>query len=316
MCVRMLNPQLEEYVIDTAAGSCGFTVHTIFHVWGSQFTAQGPDRWQSEYASERVYGIDFDARSVKIAKALNLIAGDGRTNVYRANSLDPRNWPEDVKVGLRDRIRHFPGEPTQGEFNQRNYRFFDFDILMTNPPFAGEIRDSRILHQYDLARKNGAKWQSSVGRDILFIERNLEFLRPGGRMCIVLPQGRLNNVTDAYIRRFIARHARILAVVGLHPDTFKPHAGTKTSVLFLRKWNEDAGTGPLCPRVDDYPVFFATSQNGGKDSSGEYIFKMGPDGQPLVDGHGHMLVHHDLAQIAADFSEFAHVEHLSFRGEG
>jgi type I restriction enzyme M protein len=42
MCVKMLNPTVDEYMIDTAAGSCGFTVHSIFHVWGSQFSARGP----------------------------------------------------------------------------------------------------------------------------------------------------------------------------------------------------------------------------------------------------------------------------------
>ena len=102
MAVKMLNPSIDEYVIDTAAGSCGFTVHTIFHVWGNEFTADGPAPWQAEYAREKVYAIDFDPRSIKIAKALNLIAGDGRTNVYRANTLDPRSWSDEVKVGLRD----------------------------------------------------------------------------------------------------------------------------------------------------------------------------------------------------------------------
>jgi hypothetical protein len=56
---------------------------------GEQLTAEGPNQWQREYASTHVYGLDFDPRAVKIAKALNLIAGDGRTNVYRANSLAP-----------------------------------------------------------------------------------------------------------------------------------------------------------------------------------------------------------------------------------
>lgn len=73
--------------------------------------------------------------------------------------------------------------------------YFDFDVLLTNPPFAGDIRDSRILHQFDLAKKANGKWQNKVGRDVLFIQRNLEFLKPGGRMAIVLPQGRLNNVS-------------------------------------------------------------------------------------------------------------------------
>ena len=80
--------------------------------------------------------------------------------------------------------------------------------------------------------------------DILFIERNLNFLKAGGRMAIVLPQGRFNNSSDRYIRDFIAEHCRILAVVGLHGNTFKPHTGTKTSVLFVQKWDDR-----LCPRT-------------------------------------------------------------------
>lgn len=299
MCVKMLNPTIDEYVIDTAAGSCGFTVHTIFHVWGNEFTANGPAAWQAEYAREKVYAIDFDARSIKIAKALNLIAGDGKTNVYRANTLDPRSWSDEVKVGLRDRLQRFPDDPQRDRWNQENFRYFNFDVLLTNPPFAGDIKDSRILHQYDLARKANGKWQTKVGRDILFIERNLEFLRPGGRMAIVLPQGRLNNATDKAIRDFIADRARILAVVGLHGNTFKPHTGTKTSVLFLQKWNDDPNAPPAlrCPRVDDYPIFFATSQRGGKDSSGEYVYLTDANGRRLYDLHGHPMVDHDLFNL-------------------
>jgi len=312
MCVEMLNPEIGESMIDTAAGSCGFTVHTIFHVWGNEFTAEGPKKWQSDYAAEKVYGIDFDARSVKIAKALNLIAGDGRTNVYRANTLDPRHWSEEIRVALKPFLRRFPDSPTDDQENQKSFRYFNFDVLMTNPPFAGDIKDTRLLHQYDLAKKPNGKWQSNVGRDILFIERNLEFLKPGGRMCIVLPQGRFNNTTDAYIRDFIAEKARILAVVGLHGNTFKPHTGTKTSILFLQKWNDDPKVGPLCPHVKDYRIFFATSQNGGKDNSGDYIYKKGKDGQPLLDKHGHMIVQHDLDEITEGFIQFAYEEELSF----
>ena len=297
MAVRMLNPTPDEFVIDTAAGSCGFTVHSIFHVWGNEFTANGPAPWQAEYAREKVFAIDFDPRSIKIAKALNLIAGDGRTNVYRANTLDPRGWSEEVRVGLKDRLMKYPDDPEQQAWNEKQFRYFDFDVLLTNPPFAGDIKDSRILHQFDLARKPNGKWANKVGRDVLFIQRNLEFIRPGGRMAIVLPQGRLNNTTDKTIRDFVAEHARILAVVGLHGNTFKPHTGTKTSILFLQKWNEDAQAGPLCPKVNDYPIFFATSQAAGKDTSGEYVFLSDDRGNRLYDLHGHPMVDHDLFNL-------------------
>lgn len=149
-------------------------------------------------------------------------------------------------------------------------------MLLANPPFAGDIKESRILAKYELGKKPDGKWQNAVGCDILFIERNLDFLKPGGRMAVVLPQGRFNNASDKAIRDFIAEHCRILAVVGLHGNTFKPHTGTKTSVLFVQKWNDDPTAGQLCPKADDYNIFFATMRKPGKDNSGEKIFVRNP----------------------------------------
>ncbi|MEL1299419.1 HsdM family class I SAM-dependent methyltransferase, partial [Neisseria gonorrhoeae] len=111
---------------------------------------------------------------------------------------------------------------------QTDYRNFGFDVLMANPPFAGDIKQSDMLSPYDLAHKKDGKLERAVARDLLFIERNLDFLKPGGRMAVVLPQGRFNNSSDQMLRTFIMERCRILAVVGLHPNTFKPHTGTKT----------------------------------------------------------------------------------------
>ena len=139
-------------------------------------------------------------------------------------------------------------------------------------------------------------------------------------MAIVLPQGRFNNATDKFIREYIAERCRILAVVGLHPNTFKPHTGTKTSVLFVQKWNDDVARGPLCKRKDDYPIFFATMREPSKDTSGDKIYRQAADGSPLLDDHGHLIVRHDLFNhegktedgIAEAFIEFAKKEGLSF----
>jgi type I restriction enzyme M protein len=136
----------------------------------------------------------------------------------------------------------------------------------------------------------------------------------------VLPQGRFNNSSDQRVRRYIAERCRILAVVGLDGNTFKPHTGTKTSVLFVQKWNDDPTAGPLCPRVDDYNIFFATQRVPAKDTSGEKIIATDAEGGPLRDSHGHDIVRHDLFNvdgmtgdgIAEAFVEFARKEKLSF----
>jgi len=238
MVVKMLNPKVSEFVIDPACGSAGFLLHSVMWVSGGMISGKPLPESARNFAQTKIYGIDFAQKAVKIAKAINLIVGDGKSHVYKDNSLAPHTWEDETKSGLRGRLLRFPNDPEKDRENQSNFLFFDFDVLMTNPPFAGTVKERDILRLYKLAERNG-RWVNKIGRHILFLERSLQFIRPGGRMAIVLPQGLLNNTNAEYIRRFIIDEARILAVVGLHVNTFKPHTGTKTSVLFLRKYTDE-----------------------------------------------------------------------------
>lgn len=376
MCVKMLNPKANEKMIDTAAGSCGFPVHTIFHVWENilkskglshshLFTLEEKPAECTDYVQDNVFAIDFDEKAVRVARTLNLIAGDGQTNVMHLNTLDYERWDETIKdENWSDTYSEGWKKLKKLRTDKHSNRDFNFDIIMANPPFAGDVKESRILAKYDLSRsatlekvnvnnvlsgckvvigeptfpealnnnvetvyqmsdgtfrKTKLKQASKMSRDILFVERNLDFLKPGGRMAIVLPQGRFNNSSDKSLREYIADRCRILAVVGLHSNVFKPHTGTKTSVLFVQKWDD-----VLCPKVDDYNIFFATMQEPSKDNSGDKIYRNTTDADgnniPLLDSHGHLIVKHDLFNhdgltedgIAEAFAEFAKKEHLSF----
>lgn len=326
MCVKMMNPKENEKMIDTACGSSGFPVHTIFHVWRQMakdrnlkvsdlFSLDQKPYEFTEYVKDNIFGIDFDEKAVRVARTLNLIAGDGHTNVLHLNTLDYDRWDETTSQEDWQRT-YFEGFNRLRDLRkEKSYKEFNFDIIMANPPFAGDVKETRILGKYELGKNSQGKMQNKVGRDILFIERNLDFLKPGGRMAIVLPQGRFNNSSDKYIRDFIAERCRILAVVGLHGNTFKPHTGTKTSVLFVQKWDDE-----LCPKKDDYPIFFATQQKKGKDNSGDKIYVKQSDGSNVLDSHGHLVVEHDLYNhenitgdgIAEAFAEFAKKEGVSF----
>lgn len=275
MCVKMLNPKKNEFVIDTACGSGGFLIHTMKYVNPKSF---------SEYASRHLYGIDFDERSSKISKAMMLIAGDGKSHIFKENSLDSSSWGNNIKSNFENE-----------KLSDENFKYFNFDILLANPPFAGEVNDERLLKQYPNVVKEK---QTKISRHLLFIERNLNFVKDGGRLALVLPQGVFNNTSEKYIRDFLADKARILAVIGLDVNTFKPHTGTKTSVIFLQKWDKEK-----CPRVADYPIFFAVSEKSGKDNSGEYIYKE-------VDGK--RLLQHDLDEIADEFVKWAKEEGMGF----
>jgi len=323
MIVYMMNPKPNEYVIDTASGSCGFTVHTLFNVWNKlknqgkanfhNFSNQRLTSEQIEYTS-KVFGIDFDEKAVRVAKTLNMIAGDGKTNVIHLNSLDFTRWNEKIKD--REWMRKY-GEGYYRlldlAVNRDEPKEFNFDIVLTNPPFAGDIKDNRLLAQYEIAYKENGKRVSKISRDILFIERNLNMLKPGGRMAIILPQGRFNNTSDERIREYIMSKARLIAVVGLHVNTFKPHTGTKTSVLFIQKWNDDPNKGPLNPYKEDYEIFMAVSEKPGKDNSGKEVYKTDPQtGERLLDEHGHLILDDDLEEIAKEFEKWAKKEGLSF----
>ncbi|SDQ01219.1 type I restriction enzyme M protein [Mucilaginibacter sp. OK268] len=368
MCVKMLNPKESETMIDTAAGSCGFPVHTFFYVKNQihkeegitdddMMTTKPPIPRVLDYVQNNVFAIDFDEKAVRVARCLNLIAGDGQTNVLHLNTLDYERWTEKTKDedwldtyanGWKNLRKHRKIKTETKENESYVNRDFQFDILMANPPFAGDIKESRMLAKYELGKKPNGKYQTAVGRDILFIERNLDFLKPGGRLAIVLPQGRFNNSSDKGVREFISEHCRILGVVGFHGNFFKPHTGTKTSVLLAQKWNDDPDAGPLCPRKDDYPIFFGTMQEPSKDNSGEKIYVRKKDypqkakitegvqesaeplniydenptdlNEYLLDRHGHLMVKHDLYNhdgltkdgIAEAFIEFAKKEQLSF----
>lgn len=329
MCVKMMNPTSKDKIIDTACGSSGFTVHSIFKVWkdirrekgleeGEGFTAAERIPEETNFVRDNVFAIDFDEKTVRVARTLNLIAGYGQTNVLHLNTLDYSRWVEITKQ--EDWIDTYnEGFKKLKKLQPKgvsDFSRFSFDLVMANPPFAGDIKENTIISRYELGKNTAGKWHKKVSRDILFIERNLSFLKPGGRMAIVLPQGRFNNASDKAIRDFIAERCRILAVVGLHGNVFKPHTGTKTSVLFVQKWDD-----VLCPRKDDYPIFFATMQKPSKDNSGDKIYVKNPEtGENLLDSHGHLIVDHDLYNhdgmtqdgIAEAFAEFAKREGLSF----
>jgi type I restriction enzyme M protein len=334
MCVKMLNPHESETVVDTACGSAGFTVHTIFHVWkqiledegrpvSHLFTMEDKPQRCKDYVENKVFAIDFDEKSVRVARCLNLIAGDGQTNVLHLNTLDWPKWDERIRQDEDWQETYGLGWTKLKKLRavKNDNRAFQFDVLMANPPFAGDIKQSDMLSPYELGHKANGKLETKVGRDLLFIERNLDFLRPGGRMAVVLPQGRFNNASDKRVREFIAERCRILAVVGMHPNTFKPHTGTKTSVLFVQKWNDDANDPRYyCPKKDDYPIFFATQKLESKDTSGEKIIAKNADGKLMRDSHGHWVIQHDLFNhegltqdgIAEAFAEFATKERLGF----
>lgn len=290
MAVKMINPQAGEIVLDPACGTGGFLVMAMNHVLAlidekhrSRWPKRGPSpeqqsewfRERHQYLSQNIYGLDLNPNLVRAAKMNMVMNNDGSGSLFQCNSLEhPYRWPAE-------------GPP--------HWLLGGVDVIFANPPFGTEITidDPRILSQFDV----GSVWdatdkgfvrrktkdekpvlQSSQPPEVLFVERCLQFLKPGGRMAIVLPNGLLNNPGLAYFRKCILGKAQLLAVVDMHRDLFQPRNDTQTSMVLLRKWGE----GESAESHGDYPVFMAIADKVGHNKRGSTIYKRAPDGSLLL----------------------------------
>lgn len=264
--VQILDPNPDEFLIDPACGTGGFLIVAIERVWQKiRLAAQRrklSDAWIKEesarVATKYFRGIDKDSFLAKVTKAYMAIVGDGRGGVFCENSLKPTaEW----RSAMREKI------PIDS-----------FDVLLTNPPFGAKIpvKGEDLLRKYDLGFKwkkqfsnNKIDWVWSrtnkiakqVPPQVLFIERCLHLLKPGGRLAIVLPDGVLGGDKIGYVAAFIKTQAKVLALIDCPVETFAPMVTTKTHIVFLAKKS--------VPDTDSsYPVFMAIARKVGHNRKG------------------------------------------------
>lgn len=308
MVVAMINPRLDEKVLDSSCGTGGFLVQAMTHVinqletefsvsigapkkdWDGAQTSLFQSR-VSEMAAANFFGFDLNPDLVKATKMNMVMNNDGSGNILQTNSLlPPHEWTDEFKSRLAEALHIKKSEIR----NCESIAFFD--VIVTNPPFGSKIpiKDESILKQFDLAHiwvndKATGVWrktdrlQSSVPPEILFIERCTQFLVPGGRMGIVLPDSILGSPGLGYIREWLIQNHRIIASIDLHVDTFQPRNGTQTSVLFLQKKTaeqkaREAATGQMA----DYNIFMAMVERVGHDKRGNPLFKRDVEGNEIL----------------------------------
>ncbi len=298
LMVQMLDPGENDMVLDPACGSGGFLVRVLEHVRYKIAKELYPDeegillkdRANSDpkvlerarqYASDKIFGFDFDPDLKKAARMNIVIFGDGHGNIVSFNSLlYPKGADADAERIKARQIRWGRGS-TPGSF----------DLIFTNPPFGSKIPidDPDILDEFDLVghrwKKEDGIWrkgdrQSSQPPEILFIERCWQFLKPGGRMAIVLPDGILGNQDLESVRYWILTHTRVLASIDLPVEAFLPQVGVQASLLFLqRKTQQEMLLAEH--EQPEYDVFMAIAEKVGKDRRGNRIYVRDEDGAEL-----------------------------------
>lgn len=235
--VNIAKPTYEESILDPFCGS-GHFLSESFEYIRTNFdinTVKNLEEAMKQYASEKLNGIEKSDRMVRVAMTDMMLHGDGSTHILCSDSLlDFRNYTD-----------------LQEDF---------FDLILTNPPFGSLLGQEAFMQLGSFELIEGHK---SVPLEILGIERCLQFLRPGGKLGIVLPDGFLANKRTEYVREWIGEHAKVRAIISLPIETFTPFgANIKTSILFVRKWEIDE------VKDENYKVFLAQVDNIGYDSSG------------------------------------------------
>lgn len=273
MTIEILNPEVGEYVIDPACGSGGFLIVALEYIWKKLEEEAKRKGWsrellgskRREIASKFIAGIDKDSFLAKVTKAYMAIVGDGRGGIFCENSLLPlSDWNQKTRQKI--------------ELDK-------FNVLVTNPPFGAKIpvRGEQILEQYDL----GFKWRYNKENksyektnqiydkqppQILFIDRCLQFLKNGGRMAIVLPETYLHARNSEHILQFLEQY-KILHVLDLSHDTFRPHNNAKTIVVVFEKSKP----------TPNYQIYFSIAKTVGHDHTGRVLYKIDPKANVRTD---------------------------------
>lgn len=308
MVVEMINPTIDEKVLDSSCGTGGFLVTAMTYAMKQlriefeKETGKLKSEWDdfekkvfqdkiSDMAMNNYFGFDINPDLVKATKMNMVMNNDGSGNILQNNSLlQPHEWTDDFKTRLSVALQI----DKKTLINKDSIGYFD--VIVTNPPFGSKIpiKDHAILSQFDLARiwkqdkKTGRwtitdKYQSSVSPEILFIERCWQFLKPGGRMGIVLPDALLGSPGTGYIREWLIKYTKIIASIDLHEDTFQPRNGTQTSVLILQKKKADEilkeeKNGLMA----DYNIYMAIVDKIGHDKRGNTLFKRDEEGNEIL----------------------------------
>jgi type I restriction enzyme M protein len=296
LMVGILQPTVNDFIGDPACGSARMLTHALEYVRNQEFektiAANGgkkeginPEEPTAEFIRFRdnqLFGSELAPNVMHVARVNTLMNGAQYADLKIMDSLAP--------------LTSITGGQTKGLPENPGFYPNGLTLILTNPPFGSKVTDQRILE--DLASRNGiskvnGKITKSLPQEVAFVNRCLEFLAPGGRLGIVLPDGVLANSSMQEVRDWILRWARLKAVISLPQETFAPYgAGVKTSVVFLEKRaiplkNADEETGKWIRHeykfdsygrihVDileidtttEYPVYMAQIDDIGYDATG------------------------------------------------
>lgn len=244
LAVGIVQPNASELILDPFCGSGHFLTRCLDYVMQQQ--GKTLDQYSlHQFKFFHLHGIEKSERMVRIAMTDMLLHDDGHTNIRNLDALlSFENYPD--ILALREDGNADPAV---------------FDLIVTNPPFGSLLRQEvmGMIGRFSLGHK-----KKSLPLEFLGLERCFQFLKPGGRLAIVLPDGLLKNKNARFVRKWVEEIAEIKCIISLPEEAFTPYgAMVKTSLCVFRKLKD--GEAPKAT----FPTFLAELENLGYEATGK-----------------------------------------------
>jgi type I restriction enzyme M protein len=277
VAIAAIDPNPQDRVIDPACGSGSFLATALAAVieqlkehYGANTKSVDTDR--RTWSTQMLFAIDKDSVSVRLSKAYLSMLGDGSTHVFKADSIRPSTWGDQIAATIQNGA---------------------FDVVVTNPPFGTKLKveaDVGRREGYELScewvrtESGWKKTNNYVERDLglLFLERSIQLLAEGGRMAIVLPDTYLFSDSYGWLVQWLGQFT-ITHSINVPIEAFEPHCRAKTSVIVLKKATPTKG----------HRVIGCFCETYGEDKHGRPRFKF-VDGVQTDDSDDEM---HEAARL-------------------
>lgn len=234
LMVEITGPSTSDLLLDPFCGSGHFLTESLAYV---RHSASDHTKEYHEFAFGKLHGIEKSDRMTRVAMTDMRLNGDGHSNIRCTDALlDFRNYP-DIKPE-------------------------SFDLILTNPPFGSilGVEAFAALGHFDLSAN-----RKKVPLEIVGLERAIQFLRPGGRIGIVLPESIFSAESCKHVREWLINHLAVRIVIDLPNETFAPFgANVRSGVLFGRKLRPGENVEP------ENKVCMIRIDSLGYDASGRY----------------------------------------------
>lgn len=227
LAVKIVDPKPSDLILDPFCGSGHFLSKCLDYVI-NKYSKSVDEYTLHQFKFFHLHGIEKSERMVRIAMTDMMLHDDGHTNVRNTDALlSFENYPDILQIEKDDN--------TNPEV---------FDVILTNPPF-GSLMSQEVMEmvgRFELGHK-----KKTLPMEYIGLERCFQFLRPGGKLAIVLPDGLLKNKNSAFVRRWIEEIAEIRAVISIPEEAFQSFgAMVKTSLCIFQKKKKDVAINTQC----------------------------------------------------------------------